>query len=261
MCYFCASNSLHNPTFPFFSFMNLIKSPILVLNAFRYGDDKLIVECLSRTQGRVSFAVRITHSKRAQVRHTLFMPLAVLEVEWTERKGGGLVVPRSATTLLPFATLHAEPMKQTVALFLAEILLYIVRGEEASETLFDFVTHSLEWFDTAGTNYANFHIVFLMRLSLFLGITPSLERSDNPYFDLMAGEFLALPPEHPHFIKGEEAQAFAQLMRMNFATMHLFRLSRTERSRILALIVRYYRLHLPAMPDLKSLEVLSAVFE
>ncbi|MDO5074464.1 MAG: DNA repair protein RecO C-terminal domain-containing protein [Bacteroidales bacterium] len=240
--------------------MNTIKTPVIVLNAFRYGDDKLIAECLSRSEGRVSFAVRISHSKRAAVRHTLFRPMAVLEVEWTERARGGLLTPRSATTFLPFSSLHTDPMKQTVLLFLAEMLLHIVRGEQVETTLFDFTTHSLEWFDMAENGYANFHIVFLMRLSLFLGITPSVEEAQQPYFDLMAGEFVAIPPAHPHFIAKQEAEAFGQLMRMNFATMHLFKLSREERSRILHLIVQYYRLHLPSMPELKSLEILSSLF-
>ena len=48
---------------------------------------------------------------------------------------------------------------------------------------------------------------------------------------------------------------------MNFGTMQLFALSRTERQRILFLILEYYRLHLPVFPELRSLEVLSEVFD
>lgn len=241
--------------------MQLHKSPVLVLHSFRYGEDKIIAECLSRSAGRVSFALRISHAKRAAVRHTLFRPLAVLEVEWMERARGGLITPRAATTHLPLASLHAEAMKQLLVFFLAEVLMHIVRGDEAGEELFDFVTHSLAWLDTAETGYANFHIVFLMRLSLFLGITPSVAEAQQPYFDLMSGEFVATPPSHSHFIEGREAEAFGQLMRMNFATMHLFKLSRAERGRILQLILLYYRLHLPNMPEPKSLEILSTMFD
>lgn len=47
---------------------------------------------------------------------------------------------------------------------------------------------------------------------------------------------------------------------MNYATMHLFRFSGAERSRLLGHINDYYRLHLPGFPELKSLPVLAEVF-
>ena len=238
-----------------------VKSPIVVLNTLRYADDKIIAECLSRSEGRVTFLVRISHAKRAAVRHSLFQPLALLEAEWTPKLRGGLISPKSAVVLTPYAGLHSTPVKQMVVLFLSEALLHILRNEEGSELLFDFIAHSLEWFDTAPSGYANFHIVFLMRLARFLGIMPSLDSATLPHFDLLEGQFRATPPPHRHYISGREAEAFAQLMRMNFGTMQLFALSRTERQRILFLILEYYRLHLPIFPELKSLEVLSEVFD
>jgi DNA repair protein RecO (recombination protein O) len=42
--------------------------------------------------------------------------------------------------------------------------------------------------------------------------------------------------------------------------MHLFRLSRPERARILEILLLYYRLHLPAFPELRSLSVLKDLY-
>ncbi|RRD80036.1 DNA repair protein RecO [Alloprevotella sp. OH1205_COT-284] len=238
-----------------------ITSKIIVLHTLRYADDKLIAECLSRTSGRVTFVVRISHSTRATVRHTLFQPLAVLEAEWTVKPRGGMVTPKAVRTTLPYSTIHRDPKKTTVALFLSEMLLHVVRSDAGAAALFDYIENSLEWLDTAEEGFANFHIVFLMRLSLFLGIAPNLERRTCPFFDLMAGEFSTTPPPHAYYIEQREAAAFGQLMRMNFGTMRLFALTGEQRSRILELVLLYYRLHLPAMPDLKSLDVLKAVFE
>lgn len=47
---------------------------------------------------------------------------------------------------------------------------------------------------------------------------------------------------------------------MNYPTMHLFRLSRRERQRILQVLNTYYRLHVPQFPELKSLEVLQEFY-
>ncbi|MCF0235436.1 MAG: DNA repair protein RecO C-terminal domain-containing protein [Bacteroidaceae bacterium] len=239
--------------------MNVI-SPLLVLHTTRFADDKLIADCLSPTEGRVALVVRISHSPRAKVRHSLFQPLALLEAEWTARPRGGPVAAKSARVLVPLLSVHSHPIKTTIALFLAEVLLHIVRNDAANEHLFAFAQSGLEWLDTAEGNFANFHIVFLMRLSLFLGITPNIEHTTLPYFDLMAGEFRAQPPTHRYYIEGFESEAFAQLLRMNFGTMHLFALSRGERRRILFLILEYYRLHLTHFPELRSLEVMNEIF-
>ena len=51
------------------------------------------------------------------------------------------------------------------------------------------------------------------------------------------------------------------LMRMNYETMHLFDMNRTERARCLTIMNEYYRLHLPDFPVLKSLEVLKELFD
>jgi DNA repair protein RecO (recombination protein O) len=47
---------------------------------------------------------------------------------------------------------------------------------------------------------------------------------------------------------------------MDYPTMHLFRMSRQDRRRLLEVALLYYRLHLPDFPELKSLAVLEEVF-
>ena len=60
--------------------------------------------------------------------------------------------------------------------------------------------------------------------------------------------------------KSLEASYIRLLMRMDFATMHLFRMSRTERNRVLEILLTYYRLHLPDFPELRSTAVLHTLF-
>ena len=59
----------------------------------------------------------------------------------------------------------------------------------------------------------------------------------------------------------KEAGRLRQLMRMNYETMHLFGMSRAERTRCLTIMNDYYRLHLPDFPALKSLDVLKELFD
>lgn len=244
-----------------------IHDEILVFHAFRYNDEQLIVEGLSQHHGRISLVVRISHAPRAKVRHVIFQPMAVLDVQWEERARAaqtgaptGLVKPTAARVARPWTTLHTSPIKATITMFLAEFVMQVCRNEQTNALFFDYLVHSLEWLDTAEDGYANFHLVFLMRLAQFLGIAPNTADTSLPFFDLMAAEFTVLAPAHAYYIYGDEARAFEQLLRMNFSTMHLFQLSRMQRNRILELVLTYYRLHLPSLPELKSWEVLKELF-
>ena len=50
------------------------------------------------------------------------------------------------------------------------------------------------------------------------------------------------------------------LSRMSFANMHLFRFNRDQRRRLLDLIIGYYRLHNSAVGEIRSLDILTALF-
>lgn len=239
----------------------IVRTQILVLSTLRYSDDQLIVNALSESEGRVTLMVHIRHTARAAVRYTLFQPLAWLEVEWEDNPRLTMRRPKSARPVITYATLHSDPLKASVVMFLAEFLLHVTRQEPDVSNIVSYTVYALRWFDGAERDFANFHIVYLLRLSLLLGIRPNVEEGPElPYFDMLAGAFTGRRPDHEHYLAGAEAAALSQLMRMNFPTMQMFRLSGAQRSAILERIIEYYRLHVPSMPELKSLEVLRAVF-
>ena len=51
------------------------------------------------------------------------------------------------------------------------------------------------------------------------------------------------------------------MLRMTYANMHLFSMSRAERRRVIDIMIKYYRLHLPSFPELKSPAVLHQIFD
>ena len=244
---------------------------IIVLNSLKYADDKIIVNALSRSAGRVSLLVRVSHGGRrnSEVRHTLFQPMSMLEVQWESTSRTTIFKPKSARATVPLLSIQSNPIKATIALFLAEFLGYVTRSNFDGGLLFDYIAYALRWLDTADHAYTNFHIVFLLRLARFFGIAPEsghirdkdLSSTPLPYFDLQEGEYRATQPIHSYYIYAREAALIPTLMRLNFATMHRFKATGAERSRILSLIITFYRLQLPDIPELKSLEVLQEVFQ
>ena len=128
-------------------------------------------------------------------------------------------------------------------------------------SLFAYICDSMQWLDIAEKNFANFHLTFLMRMSRFLGFYPNLDDYvDGCVFDLRAATFSLLIPTHRDFLQPDDARRIHTLMRMDFPTMHLYRLNRTDRNRIVDVLLRYYSLHIPQFPELKSLSVLQELW-
>ena len=50
-------------------------------------------------------------------------------------------------------------------------------------------------------------------------------------------------------------------MRMNYESMHLFKMSHDDRNRIVDVLITYYRLHVPDFPELKSLGVMKDLWK
>lgn len=239
----------------------LTKSRAIVLGTVKYGDNAVIAHLLTEEEGCRSFVVRIPKTRRSAGTYRLLQPLALVETEWDERGGEQLAHPRYIRINTPYVTIPVEPGKTAVVLFLAEFLHHALSGEPPSRELFEYVWRSLCWFDEAARHYANFHLVFLLRLSRFLGFFPGIRTYvPGAVFDLQSSTFSTTLPSHPHYLLAEDAAHLPTLMRLRYDTMHLFRFSGTERSRLLGLIVEYYRLHIPAFPELKSLSVLRDVF-
>ena len=240
----------------------LTKTQAIVLHSIKYGETRLIVDMFTKEYGRLSFIVSLPKSPKSKIKKQYFQPLAMLEIETDVRPRLQLQKLSDVRLLHPFSTIPFSQHKLSISLFVAEFLYYALRGEQQNALLFDYIVNSLQWLDGQDGRFANFHLVFLMRLSRFLGFYPNLDDyTVGDYFDLRESVFLPVPPIHHDFLQPQEAEKVQLMMRMDFPTMHLFQMSHTERNRLLEVALSYYRLHLPDFPELKSLSVLQELYE
>ena len=240
----------------------LTKTQAIVLHSLKYGETRLIVDMFTRSQGRQSFIVSIPKSVKGKIKKQLFQPLTLLEIESDLRPKLQLQKLSDVRLASPFSSIPFDPNKLSISLFIAEFLYYALRSEQHNEPLFDYIVNSIQWLDAQTDRFANFHLVFLMRLSRFLGFYPNLDHyQTGDYFDLRESIFLSAPPVHRDFLHPQEAEKIQLMMRMDFPTMHLFRMSHQERNRLLEVSLIYYRLHLPDFPELKSVSVLQELYQ
>lgn len=240
----------------------IVTSRGIVLHALKYNDNTIICDILTESEGCIGFAVHISHSRQGGIRPALLQPLSLVETTWENHlRTTGLARLNSLSAVYPYVSLGSNPHKTAVGLFIAEFLRHALHGEPSSPALFEYIWQSLRWLDTCPTHFANFHLVFLLRLSRFLGFYPNVSKyQTGDFFDMENSTFCPLQPSHPHFLMPEDACHLPTLMRMKYENMHLFHLTGTQRSRLLRFATDYYRLHLPQFPELKSLPILQTIF-
>lgn len=233
----------------------------IVLRTVRYGDNKLILDLFTEGRGRMSFITTLSRSRRSPLATAFWQPLSMVEFQAEVRPIVALPRPHDVRFYYAYIHLPFSPVKSTIVLFLAEFLAAALREEKQNVPLYRYLEHSLQWFDEARfpAAIANFHLVFLMHLSRFVGIYPNTEHPAR-FFDLLSATYQTQPPAHAYYIKDAEAQVIPLLFRMNYSTAHLFKFSAAQRRRIIDVLNTFYRLHVPNFPELRSVEVLHEVF-
>lgn len=238
-----------------------VKTRAIVLQTIKYGDSQLIVDLFTEKLGNLSFIVRIPRSAKAKTKRQLFQPLMTLNLEFDYRQKAGLQKLKEVCISDPFVDIPFSPYKLAISMFLSELLNHATKGELKAESLFVFLHDSIFWLDEAKEGYANFHIVFMIRLTAFLGFFPNIEGgAEGEFFDLVDGCFVKLTPTHNKYLSAEDSLKMLNLIRLDYKTMHLYTMSRMDRNRCIEVLLMYYRIHVPGFPELKSYSVLKELF-
>ena len=232
----------------------------IVLNHLRYGDTSLIVNLYTENMGRQVVYVKGAFSKKSAMRAALFQPLHIVETDLHHRANRQMQRLSNIQMYCPFQSIPFDPVKNCIALFIAEILYKTLKEEEANPGLFDFLLHTIQTLDLNDSGTANFHLVFLVHYSRYLGFYPNTEQaSDDTWFDSRKGSFVIIPtstspiPEYNHLL--------TQLFGMSFEHLGSLQINHLQRNYLTEYLLGYYSTHVANFGKLKSYPVLRNVFQ
>ena len=222
----------------------------------------LLVHILTEEFGRVTYGIAPGSSRKGSRKSAFFRPFSILEMEVEHKSGRDIHRIKECKPGHPLTNISVDPVKISVSLFLAGFLYKTLKDTSPNKLLFEFVSDSVRILDLSTKGVANFHLVFLIKLTRFLGFYPNTDNASvDAYFDMMNGVFVSERPFHAHYLLPADSRFFRLLTRMNYGNMHLFALSRTDRVNIIERIIEYYRLHLVEFSTGDSLGVLKELFD
>ena len=102
-------------------------------------------------------------------------------------------------------------------------------------------------------------MLFLIRLSKYLGFYPDRLMGKADYFDMKNGVFSKYKPEGFSYLSPPHTQNFYTLLTCSFEQLPALKLSNDERRYLLHKLLEYYALHIESFGNIKSHEVLEEV--
>lgn len=235
----------------------LIATNAIVLSQLKYRDNDLIVKCYTKEKGVMSFLQKGALKAKSKT-IAYFQPLSQLHLVVNFKPQRALNYIKDIKLEHPYSSLHSNILKSAIVLFLSEVITNSIKEEEPNPNLYSFLETSFLWLDT-NSAFSNFHLLFLLNLTKYLGFYPNTPNKTSSYFNLYSGEF-ENENTTKHSITGAHLTLLKQLLGTNFAVLNTIKLSSKQRQSFLLVILLYFELHLEDFKSPKSLQVFNDVF-
>ncbi len=160
----------------------------IILHTIKYGESSVIATVYTRDFGRQSYLVNAARGKHAKNKAGILQPLFIVDIVAYHKQSRELNRVKEIKSNHNYQNLSFDITKSTLAIFLAEMLYRSIHEQESYPEMYDFIKHSLLYFDLMETGAANFHVYFLYRLTEYLGFLPELKRVGfQNWFDMKKG--------------------------------------------------------------------------
>ena len=212
------------------------KAELIILNHTKFGENSIVLHTLSSEYGRRGFLVKV--SPRTAM--ALFLPLNILEAEVTENPKANLWYARNFVSVNPLNGIRSNIHKNTMTLFMSEVLYRVVKDQTNEDGLADWLKGQILTLDALQSDFANFHLLFLLNLCAALGFDPD-PAGMAPFAD-------------KHIVPIQE------LLKSPFAEALLLPLSGVDRNAIAESILKYIEYHTESAVNIRSLAVLREIY-
>jgi DNA repair protein RecO (recombination protein O) len=232
----------------------LCKSRAIVIHHIKYGGSSLIVTLYAEKYGRISCIINGVRNTKSKIPAGLFQPLNLLELDIYYRQNREIQRIKEALCLFPCSNIPFHIHKNTIALFLAEVLYKSLHEEESNPSLFNFLYQAIQLLNDLKEGISSFHLWFMLHFTRYIGIFPT------EYNHILTDKLL---PELQMFyaLSTEAKRYLISLLSSPMTPPINVSITNIDRNLLLDSIIQYYILHLEGFSTLKSYAVLHEVFK
>jgi DNA repair protein RecO (recombination protein O) len=218
----------------------LYKTRGIVFRYTRYGDSSIIVNIFTEVFGMQSYIVNGVRTQSTKSKIALYQPLTLLDLVVYHRENANIMRIKEIKCLYPYLTIPTDVSKTALAMFINEVINKTVKEESHAQELCDFLIQSMIKLDQQ-IKVENFHLVFLIKLSRFLGFGAQTKN------EIVGGRLASLEAE-------------AMLEKVVIAEYDTpLAISNALRRELLEVLLKFYTDHIETIGEMKSVQVLREV--
>ncbi|WP_343700274.1 DNA repair protein RecO [Chitinophaga sp.] len=241
----------------------LHKTPGIVLRTVKYGDTSLILSIFTELFGIQSYIVNgVRSSKPKAAKGNLLQPGNILDLVVYHHEQKNLQRISEFKLGHVYTSMHVNIVKNTVALYLIELLQKTLKQPEQQPDLYYFTAGVFKALDAENTAVAaNLPLYFTLKLAAHLGFHFAGHYSSyTPYLDLQQGIFTDLPPHHTQYLDEVSSQVTDRLQQIQHpADLEKIELNKERRRNLLYAYLDFYKLHIPDFTELHSPPILNEI--
>ncbi|HSU28212.1 MAG TPA: DNA repair protein RecO [Chitinophagaceae bacterium] len=236
----------------------------IVLRTVKYGETSVIVLVFTEKFGIQSYLINgvRTATKKGSGKANLFQPSAILDMVVYHNELKQLNRVREFKWEHLYQHIFSDVKKNTVALFMVELLTKCLKQPEKNTELFQFAEDAFLILDESDeTVTANFPLFFSLHLAHFFGFRMEDNyNEENVFLDLQEGVFVNKRPFHPHYLEEKQAAVTSQLLKiMQPVELVEIGLHHDFRRQLLQAYENFYALHISDFGTLKTIPVLKEI--
>lgn len=218
----------------------------------------MIVRVFTKEYGTQSFVIKGGRKKRNVV--AALQPFHKLEITALFKSEKELQTARSVQLFDPPKSIALDIRKSTVAVFITEVLYEVLKQEPDNPNLYDFLELAINWHDESEF-YTNYHLLFLVELTNYLGIRPSERNRNDELFSLEKGVFQHHSIKEFYTMNQNESDLLSQLLISTFSDLKNIRIDSKLRKDFMNAMIKYFEIQLSLRADkISSHKVLESVF-
>lgn len=233
----------------------------IVLSRFKYNDTSIITQIYTEKFGKQSYIIFTGKSRKNRTKISLLHPLYLLDMQVYNKSSSNIQKVKEISIDKILNSFSGSIKKNSIALFIAEILNKSLKDNEPDKMVYDYLSNSIQILDLSEKKYANFHLIFLFHLTKYIGFFPADNYSETKkIFDLREGKFTLGIPAHNDFLNEKLSFIFQSLFKISTNEHCNFKINSTNRNQLLNAFIKYYEIHIGFHERLKSFEILKEVF-
>ncbi len=238
----------------------LIKTRGIVLRQVKYSETSLILDIFTEEKGKASFIVSGVRKAKSSISAGLLQVTSLLEIVAYYKESKSLHRIKEVKSAKLYSSIPFDPLKRSIAVFMAELAQKSIRETESSPSLFHYLFNAFAELDEFQGSLKYQPILYAVNLSFEMGFGPQgrMEKISD-IFDLREGLFRPFST-HPDYLEGVHCRILSQLLDHAKDDANQVKSTRDERQDVLNAVVRYFRLHVEGMPKINAHTILRELF-